>query len=65
MMDLCLFTTNDKHTDKFSNYEEFLKEQGLSKEQVSASDKEYLFYDYVQQGMSLSVFEKMMKEYIV
>ena len=52
-----------EHTDKFSNYEEFLKEQGLSKEQVSASDKEYLFYDYVQQGMSLSVFEKMMKEY--
>lgn len=52
-----------EHTDKFSNYENFLKEQGLSKEQVSKSNKEYLFYDYVQQGMSLIVFEKMMKEY--
>ena len=52
-----------EHSDKFLNYERFLKEQGLTKEQVSKSDKEYLFYDYVQQGMSLIVFEKMMKEY--
>ena len=51
------------HTDKFSGYEKFLAEQGLSPEVVSNSDKEYLFYDYVQQGMSLIVFEKMMKEH--
>lgn len=52
-----------KHTDKFPKYQEFLNQQGLSKDTVSSSDKKYLFYDYVQQGMSLIVFEKMMKEY--
>lgn len=52
-----------KHTNKFSNYQDFLNEQGLSKDSVSSSNKKYLFYDYVQQGMSLIVFEKMMKEY--
>lgn len=52
-----------EYTDKFSNYEKFLEEQGLSKEQVSKSNKEYLFYDYVQQGVSLLMFERMMREH--
>lgn len=51
------------HADKFDKYQEFLAEQGLSPETVSNSKKEYLFYDYVQQGVSLIVFEKMMKEH--
>ena len=52
-----------KYSDKFPKYQDFLAEQGLSSEEVSKSDKKYLFYDFVQQGMSLIVFEKMMKEY--
>lgn len=51
------------YADKFGKYQDFLNEQGLSKEDVSKSDKAYLFYDYVQQGMSLIVFEEMMKEH--
>lgn len=60
-----LHNVNDwqKHSDKFPKYQEFLNEQGLSKERVSQSNKKFLFYDFVQQGMSLIVFEKMMKEY--
>lgn len=52
-----------KHSDKFGNYKEFLVEQGLSPERVSTSDKKFLFYDFVQQGMSLRVFEEMMINY--
>lgn len=52
-----------KYQEKFPKYTEFLKEQGLSRQEVSNSGKKYLFYDFVQQGMSLRVFEKMMKEY--
>ena len=51
------------HSHKFANYEKFMDEQGLSSEKVSKSDKKYLFYDFVQQGMSIIVFEKMMKEH--
>ena len=60
-----LHNVNDwqKHSDKFGNYKDFLFEQGLSPEHVATSDKKFLFYDFVQQGMSLFVFEKMMKEY--
>lgn len=52
-----------EYSDKFSNYEKFLAEQGLSSDNVSNSERHYLFYDYWQQGMSLIVFEEMMKEY--
>ena len=52
-----------KHSSKFSNYEKFLDEQGLSSPKIEKSDKQFLFYDYWQQGMSLIVFEEMMKEY--
>ena len=60
-----LFSVDDwkRYSDKFSNYQEFLNEQGLSREEVSKSGKNYLFYDFVQQGMSLMVFKKMMKEH--
>ena len=51
-----------KFTDKFSNYQTFLNEQGLSKEEIENSDKKYLFYDYTFTGRSLHVFKQMMKE---
>lgn len=47
---------------KFSNYQEFLNEQGLGSEQVKNSDKKFLFYDYTFSGQSLDVFKRMMKE---
>lgn len=43
-------------------YNEFLKEQGISQEQIEKSDKTYLFFDYTRSGRSLKVFENMMKE---
>lgn len=49
--------------DKFGPYQKFLEEQGLDAKTVSDSDKEYLFYDYIYSGQSLSVFKSMMKEY--
>lgn len=52
-----------EYSDKFSNYEKFLDEQGISPEKVVNSDKHFLFYDYWQQGMSLIVFEEMMKKH--
>lgn len=60
-----LHNVNDwqRHSDKLGNYKDFLTEQGLSPERVAASDKKFLFYDFVQQGMSLFVFEKMMREH--
>ena len=51
------------YSDKFTNYENFLEEQGLSSSKIEKSDKHFLFYDYWQQGMSLIVFEEMMKEH--
>ncbi len=52
-----------KLEDKFGPYQKFLEEQGLGSETVSKSDKQYLFYDYIYSGQSLSVFKSMMKEY--
>ena len=52
-----------KYSDKFGGYQAFLEEQGLSPEKVVSSNKKFLFYDFVQQGMSLIVFEKMMKNH--
>ena len=43
-----LYSVNDwpKFSHKFQKYKEFLAEQGLSSEEVSKSDKNYLFYDF-------------------
>lgn len=52
-----------RYSGKFDKYQTFLNEQGLSPNRVANSKKDFLFYDFVQQGMSLIVFEKMMKEH--
>ena len=51
----------DKHDDKYPTYIQFLKQQGLSKEEIDNSGKIYLFYDYTFTGKSLAIFEVLMK----
>lgn len=51
----------DKHDDKYPTYIQFLKQQGLSKEEIDNSGKKYLFYDYTFTGKSLAIFEVLMK----
>ncbi len=51
----------DKHDDKYPTYIQFIKQQGLSKEEIDNSGKKYLFYDYTFTGKSLAIFEVLMK----
>ena len=63
---LYLYDEDDKYhqfADKYPKYREFLEEQGLGAEKVSKSKKDYLFYDYIYSGRSLSVFKKLIGEY--
>ena len=51
----------DKHDDKYPTYIKFLKQQGISNEEIDKSGKKYLFYDYTFTGKSLAIFEVLMK----
>ena len=54
------FTDLSEYDDKFSQYGEFLKEQGLTQEKINETGKTYLFTDYVYTGRSIKTFKKMM-----
>ncbi len=44
-------------------YGEFLKKQGISNDNISKSDKQYLFFDYTYRGKSLKFFSQMIRNY--
>jgi hypothetical protein len=54
--------TINTNTEGKSTYSNFLKSQGISKEQIENSDKVHLFYDYTATGNSLRVFKDVLKE---
>ncbi|MBE7704251.1 MAG: hypothetical protein E7Z90_00395 [Cyanobacteria bacterium SIG29] len=59
------FSEDDEYKEfeaDFPLYVDFLAEQGLTKEEMNSSGKEYLFFDYTLTGKSLETFKKMMKE---
>ena len=51
----------DEHKDKYPVYKEFLTQQGITNEDIDASGKKYLFYDYTFTGKSLKIFEILMR----
>ena len=51
----------DAHKDKYPVYKEFLKQQGITSEDINSSGKKYLFYDYTFTGKSLKIFEILME----
>lgn len=51
----------DEHADNYPTYKEFLKQQGITKEDIDSSGKKYLFYDYTFTGKSLKIFEILMQ----
>lgn len=63
-LNILCFDNQDAWKDckaSFPAYQEFMNEQGLSPEEVASSGKYYLFYDYVQSGLTLNAFKDMMK----
>ena len=54
-------TINSNEEGKIA-YSNFLKSQGIDKEQIESSDKIHLFYDYTATGDSLKVFKEVLKE---
>ena len=56
------FTDLSEYDDKFPQYGEFLKEQGLTQEKINETGKTYLFTDYVYTGRSIKTFKKMMMD---
>ena len=47
---------------KYDKYAEFLKTQGITKEELEKGDKKYIFYDYTLSGETLKRFECIMRE---
>ena len=52
----------EQHQDKYPVYKEFLKQQGITSEDIDSSGKKYLFYDYTFTGKSLKIFEILMQQ---
>lgn len=52
----------EQHQDKYPVYKEFLKQQGITNEDIDSSGKKYLFYDYTFTGKSLKIFEILMQQ---
>lgn len=51
----------NKNLNGLNKYLEFLKEQGVTKEQIEKSDKKYIFTDFCHTGQSLNNFEALLK----
>jgi len=47
---------------KFPVYGQFLKEQGITKEEIDSSRKQYLMFDFTNSGQSLRTFKQIMQE---
>ncbi len=44
----------------FDEYGDFLKDQGITNEEISDSDKSYLFYDFTHSGRTLEFFKNIL-----